>query len=139
MPKCEIYVSPNTITDLKAYSGTSLSIDTNEWTVSGDYLYASWWTYLDNLTFKATGYQDKTQEIEPGSNYVTMVAVPPKYISKLSDGTNTYVIKDAEARSGLSGKQDTLVSGTNIKTIGGTSLLGSGNIALPTTTIRVWS
>lgn len=29
-------------------------------------------------------------------------------------------------------KQDTLVSGTNIKTVGGTSLLGSGNIALPT-------
>lgn len=29
-------------------------------------------------------------------------------------------------------KQDTLVSGTNIKTINGTSLLGSGNIAFPT-------
>ena len=28
-------------------------------------------------------------------------------------------------------KQDTLVSGTNIKTIDGTSLLGSGDIALP--------
>jgi len=32
------------------------------------------------------------------------------------------------AVSGLSSKQDTLVSGTNIKTINGTSLLGSGNI-----------
>ena len=29
-------------------------------------------------------------------------------------------------------KQDTLVSGTNIKTVGGASLLGSGNITLPT-------
>ena len=29
-------------------------------------------------------------------------------------------------------KQDTLVSGTNIKTVGGTSLLGSGNVAFPT-------
>ena len=28
-------------------------------------------------------------------------------------------------------KQDTLVSGTNIKTINNTSILGSGNIALP--------
>lgn len=28
-------------------------------------------------------------------------------------------------------KQDTLVSGTNIKTIGGNSLLGSGNVAFP--------
>lgn len=32
--------------------------------------------------------------------------------------------------SGLSGKQATLVSGTNIKTINSTSLLGSGNIAV---------
>jgi len=39
-----------------------------------------------------------------------------------------YDIKDATARSGLSDKQDTLVSGTNIKTINNTTILGSGNI-----------
>jgi hypothetical protein len=33
----------------------------------------------------------------------------------------------------VSAKQDTLVSGTNIKTINGTSVLGSGNIVTPTT------
>jgi len=33
----------------------------------------------------------------------------------------------------LAAKQDTLVSGTNIKTINGTSVLGSGNIVTPTT------
>ena len=49
-------------------------------------------------------------------------------ISKISDGTNTYNIKDSEARAELSNKQDTLVSGTNIKTINNTSILGSGNI-----------
>lgn len=32
----------------------------------------------------------------------------------------------------VDGKQDTLVSGTNIKTVGGTSLVGSGNVAFPT-------
>lgn len=53
-----------------------------------------------------------------------------KHISQLSDGTNTYAIKDAEARSELSNKQNTLVSGTNIKTINGNSLLGSGNITI---------
>jgi hypothetical protein len=31
-----------------------------------------------------------------------------------------------------SGKQDALVSGTNIKTINGTSILGSGNIDVQT-------
>lgn len=34
-----------------------------------------------------------------------------------------------------SGKQDTLVSGTNIKTINSTSLLGSGNINIPVITV----
>ena len=46
---------------------------------------------------------------------------------KTPDGSE-YNLKDSTARSGLSGKQDTLVSGTNIKTINNTSLLGSGNI-----------
>lgn len=41
-----------------------------------------------------------------------------------------YEVKDETARSGLSGKQDALVSGTNIKTINNQSLLGSGNISL---------
>ena len=48
---------------------------------------------------------------------------------KTPDGT-TYDIKDTTARSGLSGKQATLVSGTNIKTINNNSLLGSGNITI---------
>jgi len=39
---------------------------------------------------------------------------------------------NANLATALNAKQDTLVSGTNIKTVGGTSLLGSGNIALPT-------
>ena len=34
----------------------------------------------------------------------------------------------------LSGKQAALVSGTNIKTINGTTLLGSGNVTTPDTT-----
>ena len=59
--------------------------------------------------------------------YVTIRSVP-KYISNLSNGTDTYAIKDAEARTAIANKQDTLVSGTNIKTINNTSILGSGNL-----------
>ena len=36
----------------------------------------------------------------------------------------------AELDSGLAGKQDTLISGTNIKTVNGNSLLGSGNLSI---------
>lgn len=40
---------------------------------------------------------------------------------------------------GLNDKQATLVSGTNIKTVNNTSLLGSGNISLETPTNKVTS
>ena len=48
---------------------------------------------------------------------------------QLPSGTE-YDIKDATARTQIASKQDTLVSGTNIKTVNNTSLLGSGNIAI---------
>lgn len=45
-------------------------------------------------------------------------------------------------KTALTGKQDSLVSGTNIKTINNTTLLGSGNISVgdvPIGTIMLWS
>ena len=42
------------------------------------------------------------------------------------------VATDAEVSSAVAPKQNTLVSGTNIKTINGSSILGSGNIVLGT-------
>ena len=44
---------------------------------------------------------------------------------------NTTVHVTAEDKTAWSGKQDALVSGTNIKTVGGNSLLGSGDIPFP--------
>jgi hypothetical protein len=41
-----------------------------------------------------------------------------------------YYVKDGDLASGLAGKQNTLVSGTSIKTINSQSLLGSGNIVI---------
>ena len=46
-----------------------------------------------------------------------------------SAGDNV-TITNNEINVDLSGKQDTLVSGTNIKTVNGSSLLGSGNITI---------
>jgi hypothetical protein len=40
---------------------------------------------------------------------------------------------DASLATSLSGKQNTLVSGTNIKTINGSSILGSGNLTVTST------
>lgn len=53
-----------------------------------------------------------------------------EHISKIVpiEGGPQYTIKDAAARQVITKKQDILVSGQNIRTIGGRSLLGSGNI-----------
>ena len=56
-------------------------------------------------------------------------------IVKLQDKNNNFTsdnVEDAlnEAGDKIKNKQDKLVSGTNIKTINGTSILGSGNIAI---------
>lgn len=59
--------------------------------------------------------------------FVDMPTVTSTYSATGTDAVNGVAVSNAIAT-----KQDKLVSGTNIKTIGGTSLLGSGNIALPT-------
>jgi glycerophosphoryl diester phosphodiesterase len=43
---------------------------------------------------------------------------------------NGYNLKDAQARQDLKNKQDKLISGTNIKSINGQSVLGSGDITI---------
>ena len=47
-----------------------------------------------------------------------------------SDGAGGYVTKSVTGANILSSKQDTLVSGTNIKTINSNSILGSGNLVI---------
>ena len=51
-------------------------------------------------------------------------------ISKIKINGTTYDIKDDSARSDILDKQDTLVSGSTIKTINNNSILGSGNLAV---------
>lgn len=47
-----------------------------------------------------------------------------------SDGAGGYVTKSVTGANILASKQDTLVSGTNIKTINSNSILGSGNLVI---------
>ncbi len=53
----------------------------------------------------------------------------PDELSDLSDDTTHRLVTDTE-KSTWSGKQDTLVSGTNIKTINNNSILGSGDLTI---------
>ena len=52
-----------------------------------------------------------------------------------SDGAGGYVTKSVTGANILASKQDTLISGTNIKTVNSTTLLGSGNLAVQPTLV----
>lgn len=74
-------------------------------------------------TFDPTQYYDKT--------------ATDALLANKADTATTYTKTDVDnaITAATSTKQDTLVSGTNIKTVGTNSLLGSGNIALMTASI----
>ena len=71
-------------------------------------------------TFDPTQYYDKT--------------ATDNLLANKADKSTTYTKNEVDnaITSATSTKQDTLVSGTNIKTVGAQSVLGSGNIALMT-------
>jgi len=52
-----------------------------------------------------------------------------------SDGAGGYVTKSVTGENIIGSKQDTLISGTNIKTINSTTILGSGNLAVQPTLV----
>ena len=68
-------------------------------------------------TFTANSIVDKTVNIEVPTNN-----------NQLTNGAGYQTASDVA--TAISGKQDTLVSGTNIKTINNNSILGSGNLTL---------
>ena len=93
-----------------------------------------------------TAEKNKLEGIEAGAqvNAVTSVAgktgavtLAKADISGLNNVDNTSDLDkpiSTATQTALDAKQATLVSGTNIKTVGGNSLLGSGNIAFPADT-----
>lgn len=76
-------------------------------------------------------------EIFDASNYYTTAQTDSK-IEEATSGkvdTTAYTAYTAATDAALSGKQDTLVNQTNIKSINGESLLGSGNIIIEQGTV----
>lgn len=85
--------------------------------------------------------------IQPQGNYASIEEIPiytsqlindsgfgydvdiPDRLSQLTDDTTHRLVTDTE-KSTWNGKQEALVSGTNIKTINNESILGSGNIVI---------
>lgn len=66
---------------------------------------------------------------QPDSNGNVNINIPtPATVDQTYDSTSTNAQSGTAVAEAISTKQDTLVSGTNIKTVNGNSLLGSGNI-----------
>ena len=89
----------------------------------------------DNVTFSSEGYRNL--DVIIGTTDVVTFTEGFQTIAFYKHAGTTYEIEDEQARTDILTKQDTLVSGTNIKTINNNSILGSGNIdidSLPTQT-----
>lgn len=83
----------------------------------------------------AAPLMDGTAAAGTSTDYARADHVHPTDTSRAA-ASHTHAIADVTGlQTALDGKQPTLVSGTNIKTVNGSSLLGSGNITTPTYTL----
>lgn len=107
-----IYIKPNTITNLTIWVNSTQLPCTYSGT-SGEYAEYEIRATSSNITLKAEGYQDQNVTIADSSQYNYFTMVPDlHYISTITHKDVTYTIKDAEARTALAGKQDTLATQT---------------------------
>jgi len=83
----------------------------------------------------AAPLMDGTSAVGTSTDYARADHVHPTDTSRAA-ASHTHAISDVtNLQTALDGKQGTLVSGTSIKTVNGTSLLGSGDVATPTYTL----
>ena len=132
-------VQNNTITSAITNLSNSVDEKLSNKQPKGDYALKS---DLTPLATKSEVAEDVAQlnaslnEKQPKGDYALKTEIPTK-VSQLSNDKNYQTAEDVNlateglaTKSEVNSKQDTLVSGTNIKTINGNSLLGSGNIEI---------
>ena len=132
-------VQNNTITSAITNLSNSVDEKLSNKQPKGDYALKS---DLTPLATKSEVAEDVAQlnaslnEKQPKGDYALKTEIPTK-VSQLSNDSNYQTAEDVNlateglaTKSEVNSKQDTLVSGTNIKTINGNSLLGSGNIEI---------
>lgn len=101
---------------------------------SNYYTTAQTQAYVSGYTYDKSTIDQKISDsgtFDPTQYYTTANTYSKTEVNGLlddkADTATTYT--KTEVDTALGGKQATLVSGTNIKTVGGSSLLGSGNVA----------
>lgn len=96
-----------------------------------------WVAGLGYITASAlSGYATQAWVTSQGfiTNVVTALGFTPENVSNkktdLTDNSDTFYPTQKAVKTAVDGKQNTLVSGTNIKTINGSSVLGSGDLVV---------
>lgn len=114
-----------TTTQLNSKQDTLVSGE-NIKTVNGISLLGGGNITIESVEPDLTGYATETyvsDNYQPKGNYLT--SVPSEYVTEIELTNKGYA-----TTTQLNSKQDTLVSGTNIKTINGNSILGNGDITI---------
>ena len=91
---------------------------------------------LNTITSELAGYATQAWVTSQGyiTNVITALGYTPENVANkkttLSDNSDTFYPSQKAVKTAVDAKQDTLVSGTNIKTINGNSVLGGGDIVI---------
>jgi hypothetical protein len=115
------------VTSYNAATG-ALVVDIKTHTGSGTY--TSWVLNLDGTPVDAITGSGTTNEIAYFTAARIIASLPVATYPSLTELSYVKGVTSA-IQTQINGKQDTLTSGTNIKTINSTSILGSGNLATP--------
>jgi hypothetical protein len=88
------------------------------------------------ITTALSGYATEAYVTSQGyiTNVITALGYTPENVANkklnLSDNSDTFYPSQKAVKTAVDAKQDTLQSGTNIKTINGSSVLGSGDLTI---------
>jgi hypothetical protein len=110
-----------------SYSGTTLTVDINSHTGTGTF--SSWVINLDGTPVDAITGVGTANEIAYFTGGQVIDSLDTATYPSLTELSYVKNVTSA-IQTQINGKQDTLVSTTNIKSINGNSILGSGNLTV---------
>jgi hypothetical protein len=116
--------------EVTSYNAATGALVVNIKTHTGSGTYTSWVLNLDGTPVDAITGSGTANEIAYFTAARIIASLPVATYPSLTELTYVKGVTSA-IQTQINGKQDTLTSGTNIKTINSTSILGSGNLATP--------
>lgn len=111
-----------------SYSGNTLVVDVKTHTGGGTF--ASWVINIDGVPVDAITGVGTANEIAYFTGGQVIASLPVATYPSLTELALVKGVTGSAIQTQINGKQDTLVNTTNIKSINGNSILGSGNLTV---------